>query len=79
MSIVKTLLRTLAIRSAVSQSPKKFHVPGMDVMLGRDTSCGLERKRLKFSESQSFELPQNMKQAFPNALVEEAEFKVWSI
>lgn len=76
MSIVRTLLRTLAVRSAVSQSPKRFHVPGMDVMLGRETSCGLEKKRLNISEGQSFELPQNMRQAFSNAQGEETEYRV---
>ena len=76
MSIVRTLLRTLAIRSAVSQSPKKLHFPGMDVMLGRETSCGLEEKRLNFSEGQSVALPQNMRQAFPNAQIEETEYQV---
>ena len=76
MSIIKKLLRTLAIRSAVSQPPKKFHVPGMDVMLGRETSCGLEEKRLNFSEGQSFALPQNMREAFPNAQVEETQYRV---
>lgn len=76
MSIVRKLLRTLAIRSAVSQSPKKLHVPGMDVMLGRETSCGLEEKRLYFSEGQSFALPKNMRQAFPNTQVEGTEYQV---
>lgn len=76
MNIVRTLLRTLAVRSAVSQSPKRFHVPGMDVMLGRETSCGLEKKRLNISEGQSFELPQNMRQAFSNAKGEETEYRV---
>ena len=79
MSIVRMLLRTLAIRSAVSQSPKKFHVPGMDVMLGRETSCGLEEKRLNFSEGQSFQLPQNMRQAFPNEQVKETEYRVSAV
>ena len=76
MTIVRSLLRTLAIRLAVSQSPKKLHVPGMDVMLGRETSCGLQEKRLNFSEGQSFELPPNMRQAFPNVQVEETEYQV---
>lgn len=76
MSIVRTLLRTLAIRLAVSQSPKMLHVPGMDVMLGRETSCGLQEKRLNFSEGQSFALPSNMRQAFPNVQVEETEYQV---
>ena len=76
MSIVRTLLRTLAIRSAVSQSPKRFHVPGMNVMLGRETSCGLEEKRLNISEGQSFRFPQNMRQAFPNGQVEETDYRV---
>ena len=76
MSIIKTLLRTLAIRLAVSQSPKRLHVPGMDVLLGRETSCGLQEKRFNFSEDQSFVLPRNMKQAFPNAEIEETEYQV---
>ena len=76
MSIVRRLLRTLAIRSAVSQSPKKLRVPGMDVMLGRETSRGLDEKRLNFSEGQSFVLPQNMREALPNAQVEGAEYQV---
>ena len=76
MGIVKMLLRTLAIRLAVSQSPKSLHVPGMDVMLGRETSCGLQEKRFNFSEGQSFELPRNMRQAFPNAEIEETEYQV---
>lgn len=76
MSIVRTLLRTLAIRLAVSQSPKMLHVPGMDVMLGRETSCGLQEKSLNFSEGQSFALPSNMRQAFPNVKVEDTEYQV---
>ena len=76
MSIIKTLLRTLAIRLAVSQSPKRLQVPGMDVLLGRETSCGLQEKRFNFSEDQSFVLPRNMKQAFPNAEIEETEYQV---
>ena len=76
MSIIKTLLRTLAIRLAVSQSPKRLHVPGMDVLLGRETSCGLQEKRFNFSEDRSFVLPRNMKQAFPNAEIEETEYQV---
>ena len=76
MSIVKALIRTLAIRLAVSQSPKRLQVPGMDVMLGRETSCGLQDKRFNFSEGQSFTLPQNIKQAFPNAQVEGTEYQV---
>lgn len=48
----------------------------MDVMLGRETSCGLEKKRLNISEGQSFELPQNMRQAFSNAQGEETEYRV---
>lgn len=76
MSIVRKLLRTLAIRSAVSQSPKKLHIPGMDVLLGRETSCGLEEKRLNFSEDQSFTLPKNMRQALPNALNEGTAYQV---
>ena len=76
MSIIRTLLRTLAIRLAVSQSPKRLQVPGMDVLLGRETSCGLQEKRFNFSEDQSFVLPRNMKQAFPNAEIEETEYQV---
>lgn len=76
MSIIRTLLRTLAIRLAVSQSPKRLQVPGMDVLLGRETSCGLQEKRFNFSEDQSFVLPRNMKQAFPNAEIVETEYQV---
>ena len=48
----------------------------MDVMLGRETSCGLQEKRLNFSEGQTFALPSNMRQAFPNVQVEETEYQV---
>ena len=76
MSIIKTLLRTLATRSAVSQSPKNLQVPGMDIMLGRETSCGLDGKRLNASEGQGFVLPQNMRDGFANAQFEWAEYQV---
>ncbi|KAL9954036.1 hypothetical protein ACROYT_G041524 [Oculina patagonica] len=74
MGIIRTLLHTVAIRSAVSQSPKRLQVPGMDVMLGRDTKCGLEEKSLNMSEGQSFVLPQNMREGFNNTRLEEAEY-----
>lgn len=76
MDIIKTLLHTLAIRLAVSQSPKSVQIPGMNVMLGRETKCGLEEKRLNVSEGQSFVLPPNMRQAFNNTDLEEAEYHV---
>ena len=45
-------------------------------MLGRETKCGLEEKRLNVSEGQSFVLPPNMRQAFNNTDLEEAEYHV---
>lgn len=76
MNIIKTLLRTLAIRSAVSQSPIKLQVPGMAVILGRETTCGLEEKRLNMSEGESFVLPRNMRQGFNNTDLKAAEYYV---
>ena len=64
ISIIKTLLRTLASRSAVSESPKHLQVPGLDVILGRETPCGLVKKDLNTSEDHGFTLPENIKEAF---------------
>ena len=72
MNVVRTLLQTLAIRSAVSQSPKTLQVPGMNIMVGRETPCGLREKRLNVSDSDGFVLPKNM----TNASVEWAEYQV---
>ena len=76
ISIIRTLLRTITTRSAVSQSPKSLQIPGMDVMVGRETSCGLEEKPLNVSEAQGFILPPNMREAFPDADLEWVDYQV---
>lgn len=76
ITIIKTLLRTMATRLAVSQSPQSLQIPGMDVMVGRETSCGLEEKRLNVSDDQGFLLPPNMREAFPNEDFEWADYQV---
>ena len=57
----------MTTRLAVSQSPQSLQIPGMDVMAGRETSCGLEKRPLNVSEAQGFLLPPNMREAFPDA------------
>ena len=64
ISITKTLLRTLASRSAVSQSPKRLQVPGLYVTLGRETPAGLVKKDLNTSGDHGFTLPENIREAF---------------
>ena len=76
ISIIRTLLRTITTRLAVSQSPKSLQIPGMDVMVGRETSCGLEEKPLNVSEAQGFILPPNMREAFPDADLEWVDYQV---
>ncbi|XP_078351498.1 polycystin family receptor for egg jelly-like isoform X1 [Oculina patagonica] len=76
IGIIKTLLRTVATRSAVSQPPQNLQVPGINVMLGRETTCGLEEKGLNVSEDQGFALPQNMRQAFRDAELEWVEYQM---
>lgn len=76
ISIIRTLLRTMTTRLAVSQSPRSLQIPGMEVMVGRETSCGLEDKPLNVSEAQGFLLPPNMREAFPDADLEWADYQV---
>ena len=76
INIMKTLLRTLASRTAVSESAKELQVPGLQVTLGRETPCGLAKKDLKTPEGQEFTLPDNIKYAFGNTSVEWVEYHV---
>ena len=76
ISIIKTLLRTLASRSAVSESPKHLQVPGLDVTLGRETPCGLVKKDLNTSEDHGFTLPENIKEAFGDKDFKWVEYNV---
>jgi len=48
----------------------------MDIMAGRETSCGLEEKPLNESEAQGFILPPNMREAFPDADLEWVDYQV---
>ena len=48
----------------------------MEVMVGRETSCGLEEKPLNVSEAQGFILPPNMREAFPDADLEWVDYQV---
>ena len=48
----------------------------MDVTLGRETPCGLEKKDLNTSQGQGFTLPDNMREAFANASFEWVEYQV---
>jgi len=48
----------------------------MDIMVGRETSCGLEEKPLNVSEAQGFLLPPNMREAFPRADLEWVDYQV---
>lgn len=66
----------MTTRLAVSQSPRSLQIPGMEVMVGRETSCGLEDKPLNVSEAQGFLLPPNMREAFPDADLEWADYQV---
>ena len=76
MNVIRMLLQTLAIRSAVSQSPKTLQVPGMNIMVGRETPCGLGELSLNVSGSDGFVLPKNMTNAFANEEFEWAEYQV---
>ena len=48
----------------------------MDIMAGRETSCGLGGKSLSESEAQGFILPPNMREAFPDADLEGVDYQV---
>ncbi|XP_022808988.1 polycystic kidney disease protein 1-like 2 [Stylophora pistillata] len=76
MDITRTLLTTVAVRSAVSQSPKRLQVPGMNILVGRESSCGLQERSLNVSGNEGFRLPQNMNSAFRNDRVEWAEYQM---
>ncbi|XP_068680257.1 LOW QUALITY PROTEIN: polycystin-1-like protein 2 [Montipora foliosa] len=63
-SLIKSILKIVGSRTAVSQSPKGFKVPGFDITFGRETPCRPAKKDLKSSETEGFTLPSNMKEAF---------------
>ncbi|PFX12506.1 location of vulva defective 1-like [Stylophora pistillata] len=76
MDITRTLLTTMAVRLAVSQSPKRMQVPGMNILVGRESPCGLQERTLSVSRNEGFRLPQNMNSAFANHRVEWAEYQM---
>lgn len=76
MDITRTLLTTVAVRLAVSQSPKTMQVPGMNILVGRESPCGLQERTLSVSGNEGFRLPQNMNSTFANYRVKWAEYQV---
>ena len=76
INIIKTLLRTLASRSAVSEPAKRLQVPGLDVTIGRETPCGLVKKDLNTSKDHGFAFPENMREAFGEKYFKWIEYHV---
>ena len=48
----------------------------MSILVGRESSCGLQERSLNLTEKDSFRLPRNMNRAFANESVEWAEYQV---
>ena len=73
VSIVRTLLNSISTRLAVSESPRKIEVSGLEAKVGRTTHCGITETPMNVSNGLGFELPPDI---LGNRDVEWVEYQV---